>query len=375
MKIIVNAARVLTGILFIISGLVKANDPLGLAYKMQEFFDVWAQNPGLTKTMNWLDNYALPFSIIMITLEIAVGIGILLGVWKRFFSTLLLLLIIFFGFLTGYAVFSGKIATCGCFGDCIPLTAMQSFIKDLILFALVLFIFFDTKYIKRVLTGGADFLILFISVCIVLGFQWFALRHMPVIDCLPFKKGNNIIVLRKMPADAVADKKDFKFFYKKAGKEQEFSKSNLPDSSWEFVRREDFVIEKGKNNEPPVKDFYITTLAGSDSTDVILNTPGEYYLFFVKDLSTGTDYWLDNFTAIYRLAKSKNIPLFIVASQATEAFRFFNERNTYNVPVLSLDATALKTAARTNPELYLMKGPVVENKWGWADFKKATRRD
>ena len=147
MKTLVNIARILVGVLFIISGLVKANDPLGLAYKMQEFFDVWAQNPGLTKTMYWLDNYALPFSVVMNTLEIIVGVGVLMGIWKRFFSMLLLLLIIFFGFLTGYAVFSGKIATCGCFGDCIPLTAMQSFIKDLILFALVLFIFFDTKYL------------------------------------------------------------------------------------------------------------------------------------------------------------------------------------------------------------------------------------
>ncbi len=99
MKTLVNIARVLVGILFIFSGLVKANDPLGLSYKMQEFFDVWAQNPSLAHFMHWLDNYALPFSIIMITLEIIVGVGILLGIWKRFFSLLLLLLIIFFSFL------------------------------------------------------------------------------------------------------------------------------------------------------------------------------------------------------------------------------------------------------------------------------------
>src|SRR5664279_3839581 len=191
MKILVNTARIVVGILFIFSGLVKANDPLGLSYKMQEFYDVWANNASLTHFMHWLDNYALPFSIIMITLEIVVGVGILLGLWKKFFSLLLLLLIIFFSFLTGYAVLSGKIATCGCFGDCIPLKAMQSFIKDLILFALILIIFFGTKYIKPVLTTGADFIILLISVCIVLGFQWFVLRHMPVVDCLPFKKGNN----------------------------------------------------------------------------------------------------------------------------------------------------------------------------------------
>jgi uncharacterized membrane protein YphA (DoxX/SURF4 family) len=374
MKILVNAARVLVGVLFIISGLVKANDPLGLSYKMQEFFDVWAQNSSLTGIMNWLNNYALPFSIIMITMEIVLGVGILLGIWKKFFIMLLLLLIIFFSFLTGYAVLSGKIATCGCFGDCIPLAAVQSFIKDLVLFALILFIFFGAKYIKPVLTTGADFLILVISILIVLGFQWFVLRHMPVVDCLPFKKGNNLIDLRKMPADAIADKKDFKFFYKKAGKEQEFLRNKLPDSTWEFVRREDVVVEKGKNNEPPIKDFYLTTLSGADSTDAVLNTPGEYYLFFVKDLSKGTDYWLDNFTAIYRFAKSKNRPLLIIASQATAAQQFFNEMNSYEVPVLSLDATALKTAARTNPELYLMKGPVVVNKWGWADFKKAVKQ-
>ena len=373
MKILINTARILVGILFIFSGLVKANDPLGLSYKMQEFFDVWARNISLTGMMHWLDSYALPFSIIMITLEIIVGVGILLGMWKKFFSLLLLLLIIFFSFLTGYAVLSGKIATCGCFGDCIPLTAIQSFMKDLILFALILLIFFGTKYIRPVLTAGADFFILLISVFIVLGFQWFVLRHMPVVDCLPYKKGNNLIEGRKMPADAVPDKKDFKFFYKKDGKEQEFSQKNLPDSTWEFVKREDFIIEKGKNNEPPIKDFYLTTLSGSDSTEAILNTPGEYYLFFVKDLSAGTDYWLDNFITIYNMAKSKNIPLFIVAAQASAAQQFFNERNNYNLPVLSLDATALKTAARTNPELYLMKGPVVENKWGWADFGKVIK--
>ncbi len=96
----------------------------------------------------------------MITLEIVVGVGILLGIWKKFFSWLLLLLILFFSFLTGYAVLSGKIATCGCFGDCIPLTAMQSFIKDLILLALVLIIFFGAKYIHQVMLPGLNFIIL-----------------------------------------------------------------------------------------------------------------------------------------------------------------------------------------------------------------------
>ncbi len=116
MKILVNISRIIVGVLFIFSGLVKANDPSGLSYKMQEFFEVWGQYSWLHGLMQWLNDYALIFSIIMITLEIIVGVALLLGWGKRFISWLLLLLMIFFTFLTGYAVLSGKIRTCGCFG-------------------------------------------------------------------------------------------------------------------------------------------------------------------------------------------------------------------------------------------------------------------
>src|SRR5665647_658116 len=373
MKLLVNIARVLVGVLFIFSGLVKANDPLGLSYKMQEFFEVWAQNPSLTATMRHLSDYALPFSIIMITLEIMVGVGILLGTWKKFFSWLLLLLIIFFGFLTGYAVLSGKISTCGCFGDCIPLTSLQSFIKDLILGVLILIIFFGRKYITPVLTTAINFFILLLSCVLVLVFQWYVMRHLPVVDCLSYKKGNNILELRKMPADAIPDKKDYKFIYQKNGEKQEFTIKDLPDSSWEFVSRQDFIVQKGKDNEPPVKDFYLTSLSGTDSTQAILAEDAEYYLFFVKDISAGTDKWLSNFTSLYEMAKNKNRAIYIVSPEAQQADEFFNQRNNYGIPVFNLDATAFKTAARTYPELYLMKGPVIENKWGRADLKNALK--
>ncbi|MEO6949797.1 MAG: BT_3928 family protein, partial [Ginsengibacter sp.] len=251
MKILVNIARVIVGILFIFSGLIKANDPLGLSYKMQEFFDVWGRDESLNTFMNWLSTYALEFSFIIITLEIIVGVGILLGFWKKFFATLLLILTVFFTFLTGYAALSGKIATCGCFGDCIPLSSMQSFIKDIILTALILLIFFGQKYIYPLLTAAFNILILILATAMVLFFQWYVLRHMPVLDCLPFKPGNNLLELRKMPADAVPDKKDYKFVYEKDGKKQNFTVKDLPDSTWEFVSREDVIIEKGRNNEPP----------------------------------------------------------------------------------------------------------------------------
>jgi peroxiredoxin len=214
---------------------------------------------------------------------------------------------------------------------------------------------------------------LFGAILLVLGFQWSVQRRLPLFDCLPFKKGNNLLELRKMPADAVADKMDFKFVYEKNGEKKEFNKDQLPDSTWTFVSRKDVVIEKGKNNEPPIKDFFLYTASGADSTEAILNNPGEYYLYFIKDLTRDTTHWLQNFKNLYSFAKQKNRPVIIIASQASAAQQFFNQKNNFNGPILSCDATALKTAARTDPELYLMKGPIVQKKWGAAAIDRAVK--
>ncbi len=374
MKFLMNISRAIVGILFIFSGLIKANDPLGLSYKMQEFFEVWGRDPSVTTFMSWLHEYALPFSIIMITLEVIVGVALLVGIWKKFVSGLLLLLIIFFSFLTGYAVLSGKIATCGCFGDCIPLTAMQSFIKDIVLVLLILLIYFGRKYIQPLFTPIVNLVVVIISTILVLFFQWYVLRHLPVIDCLPFKKGNNILELRKMPADAIPDKKEFIFTYKKAGEEKQFKRGEIPDSTWEFVSREDVIVEKGKNNEPPIKDFYLTPVDGADSTEELLSQPGKYYLLFVKEPPTPDAEWINSFEHLLNKATAEGTAIYVVTSRVTDVNRFFNEQHSYQVPVFGLDATALKTAARTNPQLYLMEGPVVIDKWGWADFGKVVNK-
>src|SRR5205085_12569122 len=108
---------------------------------------------------------------------------------------------------------------------------------------------------------------------------------LPVKDCLPYKPGNNLLELRKMPANAIPDKVDFKFTYEKNGNKKQFNKNELPDSTWSFVSREDVIIEKGKNNEPPVKDFFLTTLSGTYSTETVLNQSIAYYIFLIKALS------------------------------------------------------------------------------------------
>lgn len=374
MKATVNISRVIVGSIFIFSGLVKAIDPLGLAYKMQEFFEVWAAEGILKDMMMWLTGNAALFSVVMITLEVVLGVALLLGWRTKLVSWLLLLLMLFFTFLTSYVLFSGKIRACGCFGDCIPLTPIQTFTKDIVLLLLVLLILVKRKYISPFFSGTINLsLVLFVLLAVV-GLQLYVFRHLPIKDCLPFRVGNNILELRKMPKDAIPDKFDYIFEYKKNNENKEFKVNALPDSTWEFVERRQILIEKGKNNEPLINDFTLMTASGTDSTEAILSTRGEYYLLFLKDVSMLPKGWVeDQRLAVVKSESGKKV--FVVSSQrkiTEERYGILSiAGKKLNIPVLTCDATALKTAARNNITLYLMNGPVVKSKWGGNDIEKA----
>jgi uncharacterized membrane protein YphA (DoxX/SURF4 family) len=368
MKLIVNAARIITGALFVFSGLVKAIDPLGLSYKMQEFFEAWVAGGFLPGLMNWLYQYSTAFSLIMITLEVAVGVALLLGYRIKLTAWVTLLLMLFFTFLTSYVLFSGKIAACGCFGDCIPLTPIQTFTKDIILLILVLLILYGRKHIQPLFSKKINFAVLTLSVIAVIFLQWWVLKHLPLIDCLPYKKGNDIAKLRQMPANAVPDKFDYSFIYEKNGQKSEFTTTNLPDSTWSFVDRKQILVKKGQNNVPVISDFMLTTQSGTDTTDTILQYAGEYYLLFIKDFD---NYKVDGDKDLL-LAENlhkKKIPFYIVSSQPEKAKERF-KKVAADLPIFTCDVTVIKTAARCNPTLYLMKGPVVQQKWAGADFGK-----
>jgi len=374
MKVFVTVARIFTGLLFIFSGLVKAIDPKGLAFKMQEFFEAWSGSgfmPGLMKTF---DEYALTFSIIMITLEVIVGVALLIGWKKKITIAVLLLLMIFFTFLTSYVLFTGKIRACGCFGDCIPLTPVQTFTKDIVLLLLAVFLLLNTKYISPIAKPFFSFLYVLAATILVLFLQWYVLRNLPLADCLPYKKGNNIVELRKMPANAIPDKYDFVFIYKKDGVQKEYKADATPDSSWEFVDRKQTLIQKGSNNIPVISDFSLTTENGNDSTDAILNIAGEYYLLYIQDLETYPKNWDGDIELIKKLINQKK-EFYIVTSQIVKVKNRFKDLlskaniDIASIKFLSCDATVMKTVARVNPTLYLMNGPVVKDKLSWTAFK------
>lgn len=364
MKILLSIIRLVVGVLFIFSGLIKANDPMGLSYKMQEFFEVWG--------MHFLNDYTLAFALIMNAFEIVAGVAILIGWRIRLVSWLLLLLIIFFTFLTGYALFSGKIKTCGCFGDCIPLSPKQSFIKDLVLLVLILVIFIKKDVIQPLFRGfGGNFLIaLSVLFCIVS--QWYVIKHLPVIDCLAYKKGNNLIEKMKMPEGAVADSFAIKFVYKKDGKQVEFDAEHFPDdfndSTYEYVDRVQELIRPASATAA-ITDFILYGDTGEDTTVAILSQPGYYVMLLSKDANQAEEGWNKNAAEVSKVCGQKQIPFFIVTATTEAAQKQLPA--TQNIHYLKCDATVIKTAGRVNPTYFVMKGADVVGKFANADFDKA----
>ena len=349
-----------TGLLFLLSGLVKANDPLGLSYKMEEFMEALE--------LTWFNQYSLALSVSMIAFEIVAGVALLLGWQMRLFSALLMLLISFFSFLTGYAVFSGKITACGCFGDCIPLLPMQSFIKDIILFCMIVFIFVFRKHIAPIFNKKKSTVFFVFTVLFSLVLQWYVLKHLPVVDCLPFKRGNDLLQQMQMPSNAIPDVFEMHFIYEKNGEKKAFKVGALPDSTWKFVDRKQKRIRTGKNNQPPIRDFVLKTQGGADTTEALLKTKGVYFLLFVQHFKNiEEDPAWRNVAA--KLAEKQHV--FIVTGDTPKAASFFASTKTIrSAQIFSCDVTVIKTAARAIPVIYAMNGPVVLNKWSGADFHK-----
>lgn len=354
--------RIIVGLLFIFSGLVKANDPLGLSYKMQEFFELWH--------MSQFNNLTLSMSVVMNALEIIAGVALIIGWRIRFFSWLLLLMILFFTFLTGYAYLSGKFKNCGCFGDCLPITPLVSFLKDLALLALIGFIFVKKNLIKPAFREPTSLVIMGLTALFCFGLQWYTLTRLPIVDCLPFKKGNNIPAKMQSPPGSVPDSFAIRFVYEKGGKQYEFSATELPADldTYKFVDRIDKLVRKG-NAEPPIKGFNLTGPGGSDSAQAVLQLPYAL-LLFCEELSSPPGSWKESFGEIYGAAKQKNIPAWMVTTQPSSVPGAISGTSFKDIPIFSSDYTAIRTAARTNPCLYLLKNGTVIGKWAKNDFGK-----
>jgi uncharacterized membrane protein YphA (DoxX/SURF4 family) len=369
MRNLLTITRLTVGVLFIFSGLVKANDPAGLGYKMQEFFEAWG--------MHAPDSVTLPFSIAMIAFEIMAGVAVILGWRFSAFAWLLMALIVFFTFLTGYALFSGKIRQCGCFGDCIPLTSGQSFVKDLLLLVMIGFLFLQRDRVKPLFRESTSMTWFILSGIASIALMAYALTRLPPIDCLPYKVGGNIPEKMRIPPGAIPDSTVINFVYEKDGRQVEFDANNFPadfnDSAYRFVRRYDKLVRKG-NAEPAIKDFVILTQSGTDTTQAILSAEGRVALVFSRSIDGGPEDWTwrDELSRLKEKASKAGVPLIWVTSDAERLAAALESGGWGDIPVLKGDAVAIKTAARADPTVYIIRKGTIEGKWSYADFDDAT---
>lgn len=367
---LLNAIRIFVGILFIFSGLIKANDPLGLSYKMNEFFEVWK--------MEYFVNYSLYISIAMIIFEILAGVAIIIGYAYRLMSLLILLLTIFFTFLTGYAVFSGKIKECGCFGDCIPLQAHQSFIKDIVLLILVGVLFFARNAIKPWFNRVLGTVIMFATLIISLGIQIYVLRNLPFVDCLNYKKGTDIWKDMQIPEGAQSDVYSTILTYEKDGKKYDFTQdefmadSTLWDTAvYKFVDSKSELVSKG-NATPKITDFSIRDFAGNDYTEALLMDEGYSYLLFVKDADKIKGK-MDDLKKLIKECHRKGIGFYILSANDEASTNRFKTKFGIDADAYAVDGTMTKTALRSNGGLMLVKKGVILEKWSRHNYPSSVK--
>lgn len=364
MKLILWLLRIIVGILFIFSGLIKANDPLGLSYKMNEFFEVW--------NMVALIPFSLTLSVLMIGFEIISGIALLIGAAPRIFTFLLLLLNLFFTFLTAYVYLTDKIKECGCFGDCIKISNAETFWKDVILTIFVIIIFINRHKIKPLFNSKLTTIIMSLVVILAFSSQWYTLRYLPVYDCLPYKSGNNIWEKMQAPPGSTPDVYKTVLIYEKDGKKEEFTEDNFPweDSTWVFVDSKSTLVQKG-NSDPLIKDFVLNDYYGNDLTESILKVPGETLFFFIRDVKNANTKNIERIQKLIKDANQNNIPFYILSSSSQPDANSFSEKyGLKGAQWLIIDGTVSKTAMRTNPGLMLLKNGSIAHKWSYMSYPK-----
>ncbi|MGB3064868.1 BT_3928 family protein [Sphingobacterium thalpophilum] len=365
--------RIVTGLLFIFSGLIKANDPTGFGYKLQEYFEVFH--------LTVLNDYATAIAVVICGFEILLGALLLFGVYANTVAWGLLLLILFFTFLTFYSAFFEVVTSCGCFGDAIPLTPWQSFSKDLILLALILIIFFNRRHIRSIIKGsGNQFFVTLITVIVSLGIGIYTVNYLPFIDFLPYKVGNNIPSLMVLPEGKEGDV--FEQLYtmknKKTGETKQVNDKVYmadklwEDETWEIVGEpESRLIKKGY--DIPIPDLLITDADGADHTQEIINNPYYNLLIVAKDLSTAN---LDaiqkiNQTATQLSKDFNGLRIVLLTASASKDAQYLSDKMQLIAEIYYADLIPLKSMVRANPGVLLLKGGNVMGKWHYHNFPEA----
>lgn len=359
-SILAGLSRTLLGLVFIFSGAVKAIDPLGTVYKIEDYL----------KAFGGFFTELLPMAEVaawsLIIVELLLGVCMVLNVRTQWTSWVALLFYLVMTPLTLYIALTNPVSDCGCFGDAVVLTNWQTFGKNVVLIVLAIILVACRKYVRQLWSNWMEMVWAACTIVAAVAFMAWTRNHLPIKDFRPYQVGNHLPTLMEYPEDAEPDVYAYSFVYEKDGVEQTFTLENYPkgDSTWTFVRSDSRLIKKGY--EPPIHDFEIINAEGEDLTWDILESEEPVTLVVMYDLKKADKKQMAKVeTLASNLSTFASLPNFYIltGSGTEDIINFCLEFPVLSDCICTCDPVTLKTIVRANPGVVVVQNGTVIDKY------------
>ena len=356
LKMIVNLCRIIVAVTFIFSGFVKAIDPIGTQYKLQDYL-------GAIGMAGILPNWTLlAVAVFLAAIEFCIGIFLLFAIQRRLISKLTVAFMAFMTMVTVWIVVADPVKDCGCFGDALHLTNTETLIKNIVLLVCSLAIMYRPLAMFRFVSKSNQWIVTNYTIVFILVSSGLSLYYLPIFDFRPYHIGVNIPRGMEIPKGAKLPQFKTTFIMEKNGQRKEFTLDNYPDASWKFIDSK--TVQTSEGYIPPIHDFSITdNKTGLDLTNSVLSHKGYTFLLIAPHLETADDSNFGDIDRLYEYAQSYDIPFYCLTASTTKAIKRWIDLTGAEYPFCITDEAVLKTIIRSNPGLLLLKDGTIINKW------------
>ena len=356
LKMIVNLCRIIVAVTFIFSGFVKAIDPIGTQYKLQDYL-------GAIGMAGILPNWTLlTVAVFLAAIEFCIGIFLLFAIQRRLISRLTVAFMVFMTMVTVWIVVADPVKDCGCFGDALHLTNTETLIKNIVLLVCSLAIMYRPLAMFRFVSKSNQWIVTNYTIVFILVSSGLSLYYLPIFDFRPYHIGVNIPRGMEIPKGAKLPQFKTTFIMEKNGQRKEFALDNYPDASWKFIDSK--TVQTSEGYIPPIHDFSITdNKTGLDLTNSVLSHKGYTFLLIAPHLETADDSNFGDIDRLYEYAQSYDIPFYCLTASTTKAIKRWVDLTGAEYPFCITDEAVLKTIIRSNPGLLLLKDGTIINKW------------
>lgn len=356
LKMIVNLCRIIVAVTFIFSGFVKAIDPIGTQYKLQDYL-------GAIRMAGILPNWTLlAVAVFLAAIEFCIGIFLLFAIQRRLISKLTVAFMAFMTMVTVWIVVADPVKDCGCFGDALHLTNTETLIKNIVLLVCSLVIMYRPLAMFRFVSKSNQWIVTNYTIVFILVSSGLSLYYLPIFDFRPYHIGVNIPRGMEIPKGAKLPQFKTTFIMEKNGQRKEFTLDNYPDASWKFIDSK--TVQTSEGYIPPIHDFSITdNKTGLDLTNSVLSHKGYTFLLIAPHLETADDSNFGDIDRLYEYAQSYDIPFYCLTASTTKAIKRWVDLTGAEYPFCITDEAVLKTIIRSNPGLLLLKDGTIINKW------------